>query len=67
MKKSILNLGKALNKTEQKNVNGGYVPTPFQFCCTRTQGFWINNYPFIGEDPDYICTRDVCSNNNNPW
>jgi len=24
MKNSILNLGKALNKTEQKNINGGY-------------------------------------------
>jgi len=27
MKKSILNLGKALNKTEQKQINGGVNPT----------------------------------------
>jgi len=28
MKKSILNLGKALNKSEQKKVNGGYGNCP---------------------------------------
>ena len=26
MKKQILNLGKALNKAEQKQINGGYAP-----------------------------------------
>ena len=26
MKKQILNLGKALNKAEQKQINGGYMP-----------------------------------------
>ena len=26
MKKQILNLGKALNKAEQKQINGGYPP-----------------------------------------
>ncbi|MBL4642627.1 MAG: hypothetical protein JKY44_03440 [Flavobacteriaceae bacterium] len=26
MKKQILNLGKALNKAEQKEINGGYMP-----------------------------------------
>ncbi|KAB1151713.1 hypothetical protein F7018_18055 [Tenacibaculum aiptasiae] len=30
MKKSILNVGKALNKTEQKKINGGFgCPGPF--------------------------------------
>ncbi|WGH76876.1 hypothetical protein P8625_06960 [Tenacibaculum tangerinum] len=28
MKKSILNLGKALNKAEQENINGGWVYAP---------------------------------------
>jgi uncharacterized protein VirK/YbjX len=28
MKKSILNLGKALNKAEQKSINGGYPALP---------------------------------------
>ncbi|MCT4699666.1 hypothetical protein [Tenacibaculum haliotis] len=66
MKKQILNLGKALNKAEQKQVNGGYIPNLYQFCCTRTQGFWIDSYPFLGNDPYYTCDRDVCSNNT-PW
>ncbi|WP_157821877.1 hypothetical protein [Tenacibaculum sp. Bg11-29] len=26
MKKSILNIGKALNKAEQQTINGGYAP-----------------------------------------
>ncbi|WP_271405887.1 hypothetical protein [Tenacibaculum soleae] len=33
MKKSILNLGKALSKTEQKEVNGGI--TRKEFCATK--------------------------------
>jgi hypothetical protein len=28
MKKSILNLGKALNKAEQKQIQGGYIALP---------------------------------------
>ncbi|WP_299674810.1 hypothetical protein [uncultured Tenacibaculum sp.] len=30
MKKSILNLGKALNKVEQKTINGGF--GPIRYC-----------------------------------
>ncbi|WP_408034958.1 hypothetical protein [Tenacibaculum aestuarii] len=36
MKKSILNLGKALNKVEQKQINGG-------------AKCWINGFPCCGE------------------
>ncbi len=32
MKKSILNLGKALNKAEQKTINGGGWPTNEKDC-----------------------------------
>ncbi|WP_299124034.1 hypothetical protein [uncultured Tenacibaculum sp.] len=68
MKKSILNIGKALDKVEQKEIKGGFIPTLYQFCCTRTQGFWISQYPFIGNDPFYTCTGDVCSGGNElPW
>ena len=63
MKKQILYLGKALNKVEQKQVNGGYIPTLYQFCCTRTQGFWLEAYPFLGNDPYYTCYDGICSNN----
>lgn len=38
MKKSILNLGKALNKTEQKNINGnGPIPS-LRVCECSTPG-----------------------------
>ncbi|WGH76865.1 hypothetical protein P8625_06905 [Tenacibaculum tangerinum] len=33
MKKSILNLGKALNKTSQKQINGGYPAIPDEQKC----------------------------------
>ena len=36
MKKSILNLGKALNKAEQKNINGGMF-NPFCSCSRNYQ------------------------------
>lgn len=61
MKKSILNLGKILNKIEQKNINGGYIPTLYQFCCSRTQSFWIEAYPFLGNDTYYTCPSDEYS------
>ncbi|WP_417784618.1 hypothetical protein [Tenacibaculum sp.] len=32
MKKSILNLGKTLNKVEQQQINGGYIYTCEKFC-----------------------------------
>ncbi len=64
MKKSILKLGQSLNKVQQQNITGGFIPTLYQFCCTRTQGFWISQYPFLGNDPYYTCTRDICSSGN---
>ncbi len=59
MKKSILNLGKSLNKTEQKKVKGGMLkPIKFRclvnsgdpICCTPqhcgdTGGVISNSYP----------------------
>ncbi len=32
MKKQILNLGKALNRAEQSEINGGYIYTCQQYC-----------------------------------
>ncbi|WP_408024905.1 hypothetical protein [Tenacibaculum sediminilitoris] len=40
MKKQILNLGKALNKAEQKKVNGGRDPK--KACCGGTGGIPVN-------------------------
>ena len=37
MKKQILNLGKALNKAEQKSINGGYKT---KTSCDAMGGFW---------------------------
>lgn len=62
MKKTILNLGKNLTKQQQQSISGGYIPTLYQFCCTRTQGFWISQYPFLGNDPYYTCPHNICSN-----
>lgn len=64
MKKLILNVGKTLTKKEQQSLKGGFIPTLYQFCCTRTQGFWISQYPFLGGDPYYTCTNNVCNNRN---
>ncbi|MEX6626210.1 hypothetical protein [Tenacibaculum salmonis] len=48
MKKSILNLGKALNKAEQKNVNGGGLP----------------GSPGVGTDESYVgACVDKCNKN----
>ncbi|WP_440122382.1 hypothetical protein [Tenacibaculum sp. Ill] len=41
MKKSILNLGKILNKTDQKQINGGIARGCYQDgykCCQTTSG-----------------------------
>ncbi|WP_442267175.1 hypothetical protein ACSIGC_05645 [Tenacibaculum sp. ZS6-P6] len=43
MKKSILNLGKALNKVEQKTINGGFGPIRY---CKNIGGYC---------DPMHIC------------
>ncbi|WP_344925038.1 hypothetical protein [Aquimarina addita] len=55
MKKSILNLGKALNKAEQKTINGGYQR------CQSTRDC----------DPYFTCIMvfdqgGVCQNNDYP-
>ncbi len=68
MKKQILNLGKTLNRIQQKEINGGYVPTPYQFCCTRTQGFWLGHYSFLANDPLYVCENyGSCRSGNFPF
>ncbi|SNR16853.1 hypothetical protein [Tenacibaculum jejuense] len=36
MKKSILNLGKSLNKTEQQNINGGFGPFGPSVCASSS-------------------------------
>lgn len=63
MLKTILDLNNTqkLSKTQQKSISGGYIPTLEQFCCgPRSQGWWIQQYPFLGNDPYYTCTDDVC-------
>ncbi|WP_299678598.1 hypothetical protein [uncultured Tenacibaculum sp.] len=68
MKNSILKLGATLNKIQQKEIHGGYIPTPYQFCCTRTQGFWLSNYHFLGNDPMYNCGQyGSCSSGDFPF
>lgn len=68
MKKIISNLGQTLNKYQQKEIQGGFIPTPYQFCCTRTQGFWLSNYPFLGNDSEYDCNRyGSCRNGKFPF
>ena len=52
MKKQILNLGKVLSKTEQRNVNGGYESE----CETNSDC-----------DPSMFCnTRNICSESTLP-
>ena len=53
MKKSILNLGKALNKADQKEISGGML-TPIKFKC-------IVNYG----DPR-CCTPSECGETHDP-
>ena len=49
MKKSILNLGKALNKAEQKSINGGWDPCRTTAECQEMSG-----------DPYAICWNKQC-------
>jgi len=49
MKKSILNIGRALNKTEQKKINGG-----------REYGECLFRYSFDCGVPDHICCNFLC-------
>ena len=61
MKKQILNLGKALNKAEQKEINGGYMPRcydadscgPGYFCYVERALCLPDNY-CDGVSPIYI-------------
>lgn len=65
MIKKILSLKNVeqLTSKQQKMIKGGYIPTPYEFCCGhRPQSFWIANYPFIANDPYYSCTGDICEN-----
>ena len=56
MKKSILNIGKALNKAEQKSINGGancpiYAPS----CCTSCGGYPLSNGCCLGTPAVHAC------------
>ncbi|TPN86141.1 hypothetical protein [Aquimarina algicola] len=54
---------KQISREQQKFINGGRIPTLKEFCCgPRSQGWWIQQYPFLATDPYYTCTIDVCSN-----
>ncbi|WP_299622450.1 hypothetical protein [uncultured Tenacibaculum sp.] len=63
MKKSILNIGKALNKQSQKEILGGRIrlfpaPTEYNFCCLPFPvSAWIAEY---GYRPNYTCEGYVC-------
>lgn len=47
---------KTLSKKEQKSIKGGYIPSLEEFCCgPRSQGWWIQIYPFLANDPYYNC------------
>ena len=50
MKKSILNIGKALNKAEQKEINGGY-----QRECSTSNGPDEECPPTYHCDNRYVC------------
>ncbi len=60
MLKNLKNLDgvEQISKSQQKEIKGGYVPTLWQFCCTRTQGFWLSHYPWLNEF--YACHGDIC-------
>ena len=46
MKKQILNLGKALNKTEQRSINGGVI---------RCDDIWYPGQSLPGQCPTGLC------------
>jgi hypothetical protein len=50
MKKSILNLGKALSKAEQKEVFGGFDDTPLRKECDPNRNPGCNCYYHYGQD-----------------
>ena len=58
MKKQILNLGKGLDKAEQRNVNGGFRPgctanVHFEFCDTSNPGTAFYPYYMGGMQNPY--------------
>lgn len=63
MKKSILNLGKALNKIDQKQIKGGRLPDLGQECgfvlfpSTESQCLGLGSY----YKPIWIASRGMCS------
>ena len=52
MKKNILNLGKALNKAEQKSINGG-APGPPE-CCNPTYYCCYVNPDYNGSNCQFL-------------
>ena len=56
MKKSILNIGKALNKTEQQQINGGEGDPGFADECSSNESCAI-----FSVNPITGTTRDSCS------
>jgi len=59
MKKSILNFGKALNKAEQKSINGGERPILVEEGpCGETGGSIINHGPCSGYG--YVLYQGQC-------
>ena len=52
-----------LTKFQKSKVLGGRIPTLKEFCCgPRSQGWWLQQYPFLGNDPYYTCGIDTCGN-----
>ena len=50
-----------LDKNQQRSIKGGYIPRLEEFCCgPRSQGWWIQHYPFLANDSYYTCTSNLC-------
>jgi hypothetical protein len=58
MKKQLLNFGKALNKSEQKRINGGFAP-----CMTAEQCADIYNLTAFEplSSSSFNCWNGICS------
>lgn len=60
MKKSILNLGKALNKSEQQTINGGAgCPTYPADRCRSCGGFPVPNGCCLGTYETHVCLSGI--------
>ncbi|MBG6132595.1 hypothetical protein IWQ47_003820 [Aquimarina sp. EL_43] len=55
MLKQIKNLEgvETLHKLQQRTIQGGYIPSVREFCSNPS--FWLSNYPFLANDPEYTC------------